>query len=452
VAALSTFLALAAGEFLLRQWAPVADPFANAKRKVDRYIPSQFEPNLRLIISPKHELPGIEGQAVCTTNAMGFRGDELVVPKPADEYRVFLVGGSSAECLLLDDADALHAVLQRELQARAPREKAVRVYNAGKSGDRSYDHVSMIVHRIVHLEPDLLVVFAGINDLTAAIYGSDYLHLADGRRVQLTYGRLWRYWVSEFQIGRRLFYLRNRLLGRPEQEMLEQISLTPEYKDKVAARRAAPKADRLPRVEPSFYRNNLLSISGVADVFGIGLMFMTQQTTWNSKIDPSVENWQWMLLRGGVTYRAEAMDAGLESLNDVMRSVAASRRIPIYDLARSMHKSSEFFYDDVHFNVKGARVAGEELANVILSHNLISPNVQRSRNSPISVPGQVAETVVGARFEWTLHALASFPSPGQPEGAHAIPLWDTSGYEDGRHHRNHQLPGRTALDQEIRRL
>jgi lysophospholipase L1-like esterase len=386
LAVLSTLLALGIGEVSLRKWAPVADPFANAKKTVDRYIPSQFEPNLRLTITPKHPLPGIEAQAVFTTNAMGFRGGELALPKPADEYRVFLVGGSSAECLLLDEADALHAVLQHELQSRAPDGRTVRVYNAGKSGDRSYDHVSMIVHRIVHLEPDLIIVFAGINDLTASIYGSDYLHLADGPRVQLTYGRLWRYWATEFQIGRRLFYLRNRLLGRPEQEMLEQISLTPEYRDKVIARREAPKANGPPRVEPMYYRDNLLSISGVADAFGIGLMFMTQQTTWNGKIDPSVENWQWMLLRDGVTYPADAMYEALESLNDVMRSVAASRRIPIYDLARSMPKSSEFFYDDVHFNVKGARVAGEELASVVLSHNLIAPNVWSSRNSWISEP------------------------------------------------------------------
>jgi lysophospholipase L1-like esterase len=395
LAALSTFLALGAGEISLRWWAPVTDPFASAKRTVNRYIPSQFEPNLRLTITPKHPLPGIEAHAVFTTNAMGFRGDELVVPKPADEYRVFLVGGSSAECLLLDDADALHAVLQREFQSKAPDGRTVRVYNAGKSGDRSYDHVSMIVHRIVHLEPDLLVVFAGINDLTAAIYGSDYLHLADGRGVQLTYGRLWRYWATEFQVGRRLFYLRNRLLGRPEREMLEQISLVPEYKDKVTARRAAPKADGPPRVEPLFYRNNLLSIAGVAEAFGVGLVFMTQQTTWNSKIDPSVENWQWMLLRDGLTYRAEAMDAALESLNDVMRSVAASGRIPIYDLARSIPKSSAFFYDDVHFNVKGARVAGGELASVILSNNLIARNVSSSRNARVSVLKKGAEAVAG---------------------------------------------------------
>jgi lysophospholipase L1-like esterase len=398
LAAVSTFLALGAGEISLRQWAPVDDPFANAKRTVDRYIPSQFEPNLRLTITPKHPLPGIEKQAVFTTNAMGFRGEELAVPKPAGEYRVFLVGGSSAECLLLDDADALNAVLQRELQSRAPGGRTVRVYNAGKSGDRSYDHVSMIVHRIVHLEPDLLIVFAGINDLTAGIYGSDYLHFAKGPRVQLTYWRLWRYLASELQIGRRLYYLRKRLFGGSQQEILEQIGLTPEYRDKVIARRAAPKANGPPRVEPLFYRNNLLSISGVADAFGIGLMFMTQQTTWNSKIDPSVENWQWVLLRDGVTYSADAMDEALESLNDVMRSVATSREIPVYDLARSMPKATEFFYDDVHFNVKGARVAGEELARVILSHDLIAPNVSSSRNSWISEPGQVAEAVAAGPF------------------------------------------------------
>jgi hypothetical protein len=30
----------------------------------------------------------------------------------------------------------------------------VRVYGAGRSGDKSFDHVAMVAHRIAHLEPD----------------------------------------------------------------------------------------------------------------------------------------------------------------------------------------------------------------------------------------------------------------------------------------------------------
>jgi hypothetical protein len=91
---------------------------------------------------------------------------------------------------------------------------------------------------------------------------------------------------------------------------------------------------------------------------------MTQQTTWTSS-DPKIKDWQWILYRGGVTYREEVMHEALESMNDVMREVAESNSVPTYDLARVFPNSSEYFYDDVHFNVNGAREAGLGLASVI---------------------------------------------------------------------------------------
>lgn len=54
-----------------------------------------------------------------------------------------------------------------------------------------------------------------------------------------------------------------------------------------------------------------------------------------------------------------------------MRGLADEHGLALYDLARSMLKSLEFFYDDVHFNVEGARVAGLGLAQTILERDLL---------------------------------------------------------------------------------
>ena len=75
-----------------------------------------------------------------------------------------------------------------------------------------------------------------------------------------------------------------------------------------------------------------------------------------------------MLRVDDVRYQEEDMDAALERMNDVMREVADSGHVLLYDLARQMPKSTEFFYDDVHFNSNGARVAGMEIAGLILEH------------------------------------------------------------------------------------
>ena len=98
---------------------------------------------------------------------------------------------------------------------------------------------------------------------------------------------------------------------------------------------------------------------------------MTQQTTWPNHDDPAVEAWQWMLMGPEGTYPADAMQEGMDRLNDAVRDVAATTDAHLYDLAAAIPPTLEHFCDDVHFNVEGARVAGEGLAQVIEEAGLV---------------------------------------------------------------------------------
>ena len=336
---------------------PLLDPFA-AERLTRTYIRRAHEPHMDLRFTPEPGLPGMEGVSHWTTNNLGFRGDELVSPKPPDEFRVFLIGGSTTECLILDDDDSLDAVIQRAVQERTPGATQVRVYNAGVSGDRSDDHVAILTQRIVHLEPDVIVVFAGINDLLAAIRGHDYLHLPIPARPP------WMLLAAQSQLGRLGYY--SVRLSRPLLETPQGSPLMTGYAVGVARQKAALAAEGPPVFDTRPYANNLRTLAGVADGQGVALIFITQQTTWASKVDPTAREWHWLLRVDDVRYSEDAMHAALERMNAVMREVADAMDVPLYDLARRMPKSTDFFYDDVHFNTSGARVAGTEVATLIL--------------------------------------------------------------------------------------
>ena len=90
-----------------------------------------------------------------------------------------------------------------------------------------------------------------------------------------------------------------------------------------------------------------------------------------------------MMCLGGVRYREDLMDEGLEAFNDQMRQTAQQYSVPLYDLARTMPKSRDFFYDDAHFNDQGAHSAGLQLAALIHQLNLGS---DRGRARQIPVP------------------------------------------------------------------
>lgn len=360
-------------EILLRLFAPISDPYGMKKAEGGQYIVSQFPSRYRIRTQVEKGLPGIEGDNVFTTNNMGFRGEDLLMPKPPDEFRIFILGGSSIECFYLDDSQAIHSVLQEELNKHVSPRMKVKVYNAGKSGDFSVDHVAMISHRIVHLHPDMIIVCSGVNDLTRAIYNFDYcLYGQKGSSARrLTFFRLLKFLSTEFQIPRRIYYLIRKISPKSDSQLLEEISSKSDYKKKVKLRMSVPASNQKPRVDLAPYRENLKTIVGVCQVHNIRLILVTQPTTWDSLVDPEIKNWQWMLYRNGVTYRADFMDEAMEKLNNVMRQVAADSSVPLFDLARTIPKSSEFFYDDAHFNVKGAYLSGMGLASFILENKLM---------------------------------------------------------------------------------
>lgn len=354
-----------AADVALRLFAPVADPTRSIAQHVNAlnpYIRFEYPRGYAATTEAEPGLPGVEGRHTFTTNAFGFRGDSLVVPKPAREYRIFVVGGSTAECFYLDDADDMSRVAQNELAAVAGASHSVKVYNVGLSGAASDDHIAMIAQRLVHLEPDAVVVFAGINDLRRSMQRADHLHYVDERPAPEP---LLRRLLLESQIVRRIVYLKRRVDPNPAR-VLETRTLASDYARKVALQQAAPEARAEIQIDVTGYRNNLRSIVGLARAHRFALVFMTHPSTWNSTVDRNARDRHWMrLLEDGVYTEAE-MDAGLEKLNDTMRAVAAEDSIPLYDLARELPKSLEYFYDDCHFNTAGARAAGQGLARIMI--------------------------------------------------------------------------------------
>lgn len=363
--ALLTLVAVAViADLLLLAVAPVPDPHERLLQtfpRVNQYIRMEFPRDFHATTIPEPGLPGMEGTTHFSTNNMGFRGDSLITPKPAGEFRVFMVGGSTTECFYLDDHDAINAVVQRELEKLSPQLHA-RVYGVGNSGAASDDHVAVIANRLVHLQPDLVVVFCGINDLARAAVGFDYLHYTD-HYPPLHIPR-WKHLLLSSQIVRRIFYLRTRI-DPTDVEIQQSMTKTTNYGTKVALERSAPETNEPPRTDLDSYRRNLESMVGLARVHGFDLIFMTQQTTWDSSVDKNAAAWHWMRYRDGKTYSESAMNAAMERYNETMREVAQQDSVGLFDTARVIPKSLEYFYDDCHFNPRGASEAGVGLARLI---------------------------------------------------------------------------------------
>lgn len=97
------------------------------------------------------------------TNALGLRGPEVVVPKPADRYRVLVLGDSFSFGWGVELQQAWHACMARELQATGAR--PVEVVAGGVPGWSPLQQFVFLEQRGLDLQPDLVLWQLCTNDL-----------------------------------------------------------------------------------------------------------------------------------------------------------------------------------------------------------------------------------------------------------------------------------------------
>lgn len=98
-----------------------------------------------------------------TTNALGLRGPEVIVPKPADHYRVLALGDSFTFGWGVEYHDAWHARVAEELQATDGRPMEVVV--AGIPGWSPLQQFVFLEQRGLDLQPDLVIWQLCSNDM-----------------------------------------------------------------------------------------------------------------------------------------------------------------------------------------------------------------------------------------------------------------------------------------------
>src|SRR5262249_1501813 len=95
-------------------------------------------------------------------NAEGFRTREIVTPKPADELRIFFVGGSTVVGGYQVET-TIPGVVEAHLHANGLPQ--ARTYNFGVLSFVSGQELALLVHRLIDLKPDLVIAYDGGNDL-----------------------------------------------------------------------------------------------------------------------------------------------------------------------------------------------------------------------------------------------------------------------------------------------
>lgn len=339
-----------------------------------------WQPNLQHTFYPDSTIfYGIKGEKKFTINSHGCRGKEF-----SEETQNYLcLGGSTTECLYLDDTETWWALLEQNLNEPETNHRYT-FGSIGKSGITSrelYLHVKYVVPQLKHVNS--LVIMPGLNDLMKRLSADSlfddhfrFTHAVEDSLVNTIFlhkGRQnekkWWRKTALFQLAQKLYH-QSKPKGVPWQIQDDKgKSLTRWRKNR---KNAIALLDSLPDLTTALneYKRNLKFICDEAHSQKLNVLFLTQPVVYKDSMTAYEQSLLWM---GGIGayqkeeehhyYSPKALRQGMEMYNTALRAFCNSNHIRCIDVTRLIPRDTSVFYDDCHFNENGARLFARYLAN-----------------------------------------------------------------------------------------
>ena len=314
-------------------------------------------------------------------NSLGYRGDEIDMPKPEGEFRIVCLGGSTTYTFAVADfRDSYPDRLQRYLRDEGfPN---VRVVNAGAGSWSSWESLVNLQLRVLDLDPDLLIVYHGINDVHTRLVWPPAAYRGDnsGRLLRdespifmpsvWEHSTLLRTLMVRFALTRAHGSLSRVLSPEPDSfrgaEFVRQ-KVRGEYPSGVFEEVGA--FEMLETNEPTFFERNVRNMVAVAQSRDTGIVLSSFAYSPDFLAEPSVSSEEY----------AKAFREG----NDVLTRVAATDSVPFFDFAAVFPTGPEYFADGRHVNAAGALLKAELFGRFLVDGALVS-------SAPL-VPQQVGD-------------------------------------------------------------
>lgn len=304
-------------------------------------------------------------------NSFGFRGDEILLEKTPQTYRIFLLGSSTVLNRKVEYDKSVGKILQQELQTIYPNKK-IEVLNAGVEIYNSEHTIIQYLFKISDFKPDMIISWQGLTDMTTSCledpdtygpYKSDYSH-----KFRVIYPLVFKYFFPKMEENFAIYSL------------AYQFIKTSFFSDPIAKLQNKPKLSLAsePKYEARFqsinaYERNMTHLVGILKHGGVTLILGNQPYLYNPSLDDKITwNTSKYCRSKGKYPSIESIIRGIDTFNEVTKKVAANNEIQFIDLEKLLPKSLEYFYEDVHFNEKSNKIVAEQLVNRIVEMKAIS--------------------------------------------------------------------------------
>ena len=294
-------------------------------------------------------------------NPRGIRGDLVAIPKPDGVFRIVALGGSTTFGHALAADETWPAQLQRLLREQNPQ---VEVVNLGAPGYYSLDSVvNLATHGLPH-EPDMVIVYHGINDAIIRMFQDTECYSGDTPLYGFGMDRgIWQYEADALPPSAlyRVLAVALGWMGDPANisGRMRHTGLCPPEPQNISP------LDNLLQHPPTVFARNMRSIAGLAQAAGAEVVFST--FAWDVA---AAEN---ALAENPELYQTQAMLTGIVDQNAVLQNIADKQGALLVDLAAEMDADTGPYFqgDQVHQTVEGAYRQAEVYAAFIQAQDLV---------------------------------------------------------------------------------
>jgi lysophospholipase L1-like esterase len=287
-------------------------------------------------------------------NSLGYRNNEFPLEKPSGVYRIVALGGSSTYDVSIRDNDKTFTAQLEKLLHEEYGYQNVEVINAGVPGYNSWEILVNLEFRVLDLDPDLVIIYEGTNDVHARLVEpSAYRGDDSGRRQawQVPSVALWEHSA--------LFRIASRSLNFTRQVSVDDFVSSPTYLswpfDFRLEENGADPREILEENPPIYFQRNLENMIAVAQEHGVNILF----STWASS--PYLNDYA----------SQDYYQQGFQENNEVVKEVANSHDIPLFDFVEVMPQDAEYWADGRHVNETGALEKARLFAEFIHAQGLI---------------------------------------------------------------------------------
>jgi len=290
-----------------------------------------------------------------------------------------MLGGST---MLSHDVpyEKSHAALfEREIQKKYP-DLRISVQNAGNEWHTSLHSVIKYITRIRAYDPDLVIMWHGINDLCRSFgpnrftpenaeYRSDYKHYHGPIAGMFSYYKM---------PVRRPPFMCSALLSWLADSLYSDLRSS-----------AAVREDALTPVEvhrfasTTAFEGNLNALLTLMTADQVTVVVASEPSVYRKDLAGEQEQALWMqksLCRMGSRYPdTESLMRGMGEFNDVSRTLAERHGVYFLDLDQSVPKEPAYMFDDCHYTIEGNHVVAKTVTDFVVANRLVERAVAQKQ-------------------------------------------------------------------------